>query len=495
MAYRTMTRNPGVARLSRSVPQSAAATSSLDPFAAGRRRAATEGLQSKFNTGDINYDAFKTRLDKQKSNLLGGSAGMAALENTGQNVQLAEFGRGETAAQQDYLKDPTKYGVYANILQQHQQAFREDSPLSLQYQSKVDAATRAEQNRMDTQVANQYQTGAFSYTATGNYKDPSTGLDVAAGTALTGFSAYQGYLADQRAKYEAGTSDYIKYDSLIRQNFYAKSFSDILTKIGTTQEGQVEDQIRGLIKNYQPGTPQYDQLTEQLKKVAQNKLDNGWNEFLTKTVYPSIQAAQSKVDLDVTNLVYAMSKGLKLTIDGKAYDFSQGTPQQQQDTFNQLYGSLVEKKNQLANPNNLPQKPVLAFNDANLTYGFEIPGYQNPEYSSRVSYTPPGTGATAPAAQPSANPRQQMIALGGSYLGTMTDVQNAIRAKKNVINTTAGYMVLPNKVLPREQQLTLRNTLSGLGFTYLDSPAAATAARKAGKNVIQAGGDLMIAPK
>lgn len=491
-----MSRNAGSNRLSRSVPQSAKASSAIDPYASGRRRASTETLQTKFNTGEVNYDAFKQKLDKQQSNLLGGSQGMSALQQTGQNVQLAEFGRSEAAAQQDYLKDPEKFGTYAAILQQHQQAFREDSPLALNYASKVDAATRTEQNRMDTQVANQYQTGAFSYTVNGTYKDPSTGLNVAAGKALNGFEAYQGYLADQRAKYVAGTADYIKYDSLIRQNFYAKSFSDILTKIGTTQEGQVEDQIRGLIQNYQPGTPQYDQLTEQLKKVAQNKLDNGWNEFLTKTVYPSIQAAQAKVDLDVTNLVYAMSKGLKVSIDGKDYDFAQGTPQQQQDTFNQLYGSLVEKKNQLADPKNVPEKPVLAFNDSSLTYGFEIPGYQNPEYSSRVSYTPPNaSGTTATPIQPSANTRQQIVSLGGQYIGSMPEVQNAVRAKKNVHQVGKDYMIIPTGKLPREQQLVLRNTLTAVGWTYLDSPAAATAARKAGKKVVQAGGDLMIAPK
>lgn len=385
---RLSSRNPRLARARRIGSVSGRAISKLDPYAVRRRSTEIAGLERGFNVGEVDYDVFKSRIEKQQAATLGGSFERSRLEETGQRVQLAEFGRGEEVLRQEYQVDPTKYNEYASILSQHQTAFGEDSPFYLQYGSKISTLERDEQDRMDTDVANQYLTGSFSFTSEIDLEDTSIGLNLATGSQLEGFDAYQGYIAAQRAKYEPGTAEYVKYDSLLRQNFYAKEFSDILAIIGTEEEGQAEERIKELITNYQPGTPQYDSLVEQLKVIGQNKLDNAYNLFVTNTVDPSIAKAQSKVDLDITNLVYSMSKGLTVEIDGKIYNFAEGTPQQQQDLFNTIYGSLVDKKNQLADPKNIPQKPVMAFDPETLSYTFEIPDYKEPAYSSRISYQP-----------------------------------------------------------------------------------------------------------
>jgi hypothetical protein len=431
----SFSRNPAQTRLRTVRPVAGSAESQVDPYAERRRSLKLGEMERGFRTGDVNYDAFKTKIEEQKKLALGGSSEAGRLEQAGQSAQLGEFSRQETGLAQDYMRDPTKWNEYLSNLQQHQRAFREDSPFYLQYQSKITRAQRGEQDRQDTQVANNYLTGSLEYTAQGTHKDPSTGLNYAAGTKLTGYDAYQAYLADQRAKYEIGTAEYVKYDSLVRENHYSKSLSDILNRIGTEQEGGVEDDIRDLIKNYQPGTPQYDKLSEQLKKVAQNKLDNGWNTFLSETVYPGIQAAQSKVDLDISNLVYAVSKGLKVNIDGKEYDFSAGTPQESQNLFNTIYGALVQKKNQLADPKNLPEKPVLAFDADNLKYTFTIPGYEAPEYSSRVAYQAPGEGvpglpsSNVPGARTPAerdiNAERDSIGFFGKFTGRGPDFKNS----------------------------------------------------------------------
>jgi hypothetical protein len=437
---RISSRNKNLERYKRSVPSSSGATANVDPFATKRRQVEIEKATQGYNTGEVDYDVLSSKIEKQKKNVLGGSFEGANLANTGQRAQLTDFGRSETAIQQDYQTDPTKFNQYSDLLQQHQAAFAEDSPFYLQYQSKITAAERGEQDRMDTSVANDYLSGSFSYTSNSKLKDASVGLNIKAGQQLTGFQAYQAYIAEQKAKYQAGTGEYVKYDSLLRQNYYAKEFSDIVANIGTTEEGAVEQRLKDLALNYQPGTPQHDNIVEQLKNVATNNLDNAYNQFLTNTVYPSIQAAQSKVDLDITNLVYGMSKGLKVTVDGKEYNFGEGTSQQQQDQFNTLYASLVDKKNQLANPNNVPQKPVLQFDPATLSYTFGIPNYEKPEYSSNISYTPPGE---APATTKPTQPAQRDMdkeRTGIGAFGAFTGNSPSTAQDWNFVNISAyGY--------------------------------------------------------
>jgi hypothetical protein len=455
-------RNARTARFQGAVPQSAAATSEVDPYSFRRKQIDIQGAQREFQTGKTDYAALSSKIEAAKKGELGGSSGMSSLESTGQSAQLGEFNREDTSLQTDAMKDPTKYAAYLASLKEHQATFGEDSPLFLQYGSRITSAERQEQNRMDTVVANDFSTGKLSYTAVNAVTDASTGLNVTAGQQLTGFDAYQAYIADQRSKYTIGTTEYIKYNSLLRQNFYNKSFSDIVELVGTTREGELEKSITDLIATgqYQPNTPQYDALVGQLKIVKQNQLDNAWNQTLT-TIKQSISVATSKIDGDLTNLTWAATNRAKVTIDGQVYDFAGLTSDQAGTLFASLNKALTDERNRINDPNSIPPKPKLEINDTVVppTFSFgTMPGGPAPAATSNVTWTAPtGTvsglpatnvGATTPTTNAPAN------SIGGTQMHYAADSAAVKAAQANgdtVLRIGNGIVVIPKNVTPAQQ--------------------------------------------
>jgi hypothetical protein len=94
--------------------------------------------------------------------------------------------------------------------------------------------------------------------------------------------------------------------------------------------------------------------------------------------------------------------------------------------------------------------------------------------------------------------REGQTALGNEYLGTMDQVQTAIKSGKTVVHVgdSAGYWIQNNTSWQnKSNDYTSRSALTAKGFQYLSSTDSVNAAKKAGKDVQLIGGSYYVVPK